>query len=124
MLDRPTSLLKRRADMPRQPFPECHEGVGVVDWTNMLSGNELEGRRLNFIHDDIIPPGASIGVHPHHDQEEIYIILAGEGVMTLDDVEHPVGPGDATVVFPGGNHGLKNTGSADLRLIVVNVRAE
>lgn len=31
----------------------------------------------------------------------------------------PIGPGDVAVVWPGGSHGLENTGEADLRFIVV-----
>jgi mannose-6-phosphate isomerase-like protein (cupin superfamily) len=70
-----------------------------------------------------IPAGADIGEHTHHgDDEEIYIILSGHGRMVLDGREFDVGPGHVIVNRPGGSHGLRNTGEAPLRLVVVDAR--
>ena len=113
-----TSLIKRRADMPRRHLPRCHDGEGDLDWTIVLGDGDPPARRVQSIHDDILPPGASIGIHVHDQGEEYYLILSGEGIMTLDGIEHAVGPGDLTAVFAGGSHGLRNTGSDDLRVIV------
>jgi uncharacterized cupin superfamily protein len=116
-----TSLFRAREDMPRGPLPECHGGEGELDWVRVLDGEALEGRHLQFFHDDIIPPGASIGVHPHEGDEEYYFIISGRGVMTLDGEQHGIGPGDIAAVFPGGEHGLENTSDEDMRIIVVSV---
>ena len=118
----PTTLLRKREGMPRQPLPECHGGVGDLDWTDMLAGVALETSKVQFIHDDILRPGVSIGVHPHDTKEEYYIILEGKGIMTLDGTAHEVGPGDVTAIFPGGRHGLVNTGEVDMRVIVVGLK--
>ncbi len=53
------------------------------------------------------------------DDEEYYYIVSGQGVMTLDDEEFEVRAGDITAVFPGGRHALRNTGTTDLRFIVI-----
>ena len=113
-----TTLIRRRADMPHRLLPRCHDGEGDLDWTIVLDGGEPRDRRVHFVHDDVLPAGASIGVHVHDQGEEYYLILSGEGIMTLDGVEHAVGPGDLTAVFAGGSHGLRNIGSDDLRVIV------
>ena len=116
-----TALLKKRAEMQRQPLPECHHGHGALDWTNVLAAADLAGRHLNFFHDDVLAPGVSIGVHHHSQDEEYYYILSGRGKMTLDGELFPVAAGDITAVYPGGCHGLENDGDEDLRIIVISV---
>jgi uncharacterized cupin superfamily protein len=117
----PTTLIKRSEEMQREPLPNCHDGQGALDWISVLSDADVCGRRLNFIHDDILAPGVTIGLHRHQDDEEYYYIVSGQGVMTLDGVRHEVKPGDITAVFPGGEHGLENTGAEDLRIVVICV---
>jgi quercetin dioxygenase-like cupin family protein len=117
-----TTLLKKREEMVREPLENCHDGVGALDWTIVLDHNDLKGRVLNFIHDDILPPGVSIGYHKHSGDEEYYYIVSGEGTMTLDGESMKVTGGDITAVYPGGMHALENTGTEDLRIIVISVR--
>ena len=119
-----TTFLKKRQDMPRRPLEHCHEGAGAIDWTSVLDGDEPGGQRMRFIHDDILPPGTSVGVHRHTDDQEYYIILSGRGAMTLDGQQVDVAAGDIAAVFPGGSHGLVNNSSEVLHLIVISVAAE
>ena len=95
-----------------------------MSWTDVLNKGDLKGRRVNFIHDDILSPGVSIGLHEHTKEEEYYYIISGKGIMTLDSHDFEVTAGDITVVFPGGRHAIRNIGSDDLRLIVFNVAAD
>ena len=115
-----TTLIKRRRDMVRQPLPKCHDGKGALDWINVLGGADTEGKHINFIHDDILPPGVSIGIHTHEHDEEYYYIVSGSGTMTLDGEQFKVGAGDITAVYPGGSHGLENDTGEDLRIIVIS----
>jgi mannose-6-phosphate isomerase-like protein (cupin superfamily) len=117
-----TTLLKRREDMLREPLENCHGGIGALDWIVVLDHNDLKDRGVNFIHDDILPPGVSIGYHQHTGDEEYYYIVSGKGLMTLDGESFEVTGGDITAVYPGGMHGLENTGTEDLRIIVISVR--
>lgn len=116
-----TTYLKKASQMKEVPLRECHGGQGDVKWTDVLSGSPVEGKRLNFIHDDILKPGVTIGVHRHEDDEEYYYIISGQGIMTLDGKEYDVGPGDIAAVFPGGTHGLSNNSQHDIRIIVFSV---
>jgi len=117
-----TTFLKKRKDMRHEPLENCHGGLGALDWIEVLDSNDLKGRGLNFVHDDVLPSGVSIGAHRHTGDEEYYYIVSGKGMMTLDDVRFEVAAGDITAVYPGGVHGLENTGSDDLRLIVISAR--
>ena len=116
-----TTFIKKREAMPRQPLGNCHDGEGALDWIVVLDRSNPNDGSLNFLHDDILAPGVSIGLHKHTDDEEYYYIVSGTGVMTLDQERVEVKAGDITAVFPGGEHGLENTGSEDLRIIVISV---
>ena len=117
-----TTFVKKQKEMRRQPLEQCHDGRGALDWTCILNGEELQGRGVNFIHDDVLPPGVSIGPHRHTGDEEYYYIISGRGLMTLNQERIEVAAGDITAVFPGGLHGLENTGDQDLRLIVISIK--
>lgn len=116
-----TTMIKKRAQMHRGPLPECHDGKGALDFTSVLDGKDLQGKHLNFFHDDVLAPGVSIGVHRHEGDEEYYYVVSGKGTMTLDGETFAVQAGDITAVYPGGEHGLENDSEEDLRIIVVSV---
>ena len=74
----------------------AHEGKDLIQLTRAL---DLEGQnsQLIFVDYAVIPPGASIGIHDHKEIEEVYIILEGEGELTLGDDCPRVARGD--VIF-------------------------
>lgn len=61
--------------------------------------------------------GAGIGLH-QHDHDEIYYVVSGTGVYTLDGKEHTVGPGNAMLTRPGSTHTIRQTGDEDLVLLI------
>ena len=79
---------------------------------------------IRFIDLSVLGPGADIGRHTHQpDNEELYVVVSGKGLMTLDDREFEVGPGHVIVNRPGGTHGLKNIGAEELRIVVIEVES-
>ena len=59
-----------------------------------------------------LEPGASIGVHQHVEDEELYVIISGEGdYIDNDGKRHAMKPGDIAFCLKGESHGLVNTGS-------------
>jgi len=68
-----------------------------------------------------VPAGSSIPVHRHDQDEEIYFIFEGEGILTVDGEEVRVGPGALAACRQGGSHGLVNTSEREIRLIVVAI---
>lgn len=98
----------------------AHDGSRPIH-SKRLTERE-SGSFANFIDVSIVPVGADIGIHTHTmDNEEIYIVLSGRGLMYVDGQEFEVTDGDVIVNRPGGTHGLKNIGDVDLRLVVVEV---
>ena len=65
----------------------------------------------------VLKPGSGIGYHVQQ-EDEIYYVLSGRGIMTLDGKPVEVGPGTAILTRTGSSHGLKQTGNDDLVIII------
>jgi mannose-6-phosphate isomerase-like protein (cupin superfamily) len=64
-----------------------------------------------------LKPGSGIGYHEQK-EDEIYYVLSGRGVMTIDGKSFDVTPGTAVLTRPGSSHGLKQTGPDDLVILI------
>jgi len=64
-----------------------------------------------------LKPGSGIGDHEQK-EDEIYYVLSGRGMMTLDGKSFEVGPGTAILTRPGSSHGLKQVGNEDLVILI------
>lgn len=69
-----------------------------------------------------LKPGSGIGYHEQK-EDEIYYVLSGRGLMTIDGKEFEVGPGTAVLTRPGSSHGLKQMGTADLVIMINYLQA-
>ena len=99
----------------------CHDGLGELLCRTVLNEGDSDVG-IRFVHDDVMPPGASIGEHEHTDDEELYLVVSGHGTMIMDGVPTPMGPGDASLVKRGHTHALINGPDEPMRLIVVCVK--
>jgi quercetin dioxygenase-like cupin family protein len=97
-----------------------HKGEGEVRSVRLYDQADFD-TPLRFLYYTEIPPGASIGYHKHRDDEEMYIVLEGSGLMTVDEETRQVKAGDAILNKPFGSHSLKNDTSRDLKLLVFEV---
>jgi uncharacterized cupin superfamily protein len=72
----------------------------------------------------VVPAGRrAFPFHNHHNNEELFFILDGQGTLRFGDQEYPVRPGDVIACPPGGPevaHQLINTGSEDLRYLALS----
>ena len=64
-----------------------------------------------------IPVGGTVTLHYHKVTEELYYILSGTGLMTIEDEVQEVGPGDTIVIAPGQRHKIANNGQVPLVLL-------
>ncbi len=69
-------------------------------------------------------PMAYVQEHVHKVQEQIYYVLEGEGILTLDGEKHLMRPHDYVYVPPGVRHSFANTGLAGLVFLVVTTPAD
>jgi mannose-6-phosphate isomerase-like protein (cupin superfamily) len=113
-----------RCNLHQLPLDEvrAHGGEGVIRFARIAEARALAGA-CNFIDYAELPPGASIGRHRHAaDEEELYLVLEGKGWMWRDGEQFEVRSGDLVHNRAGGEHGLRNTGGAPLRLFVFELR--
>ncbi|MDP2949660.1 MAG: cupin domain-containing protein [Chloroflexota bacterium] len=66
-------------------------------------------------------PGSEQDVHAHPDNEQVYVIVRGRGLMKVGDEEQEVGPGTMVFIPPRTGHAIRNTG--DEPLIYVSATA-
>lgn len=96
---------------------QAHGGQGEIR-NVFLYGAEDFTTALRFVIYSELQPGDSIGYHTHGNNEEVYVVLAGEGTMTVNGTVRPVRTGDVLLNRPGWSHGLVNSGEGVLRLLV------
>ncbi len=96
----------------------CKEGWddelhGRIQWCTLFSAERTPTEALTAGVAEIMP-GNQLKVH-RHAPPELYYLLAGKGVVTIDGVEYLVSA-DTAVFIPGNAaHGLRNTGQTTLR---------
>ncbi|HSL22441.1 MAG TPA: cupin domain-containing protein [Vicinamibacterales bacterium] len=94
--------------------PGTHGGGGQTvgySFFKRAAGLRLVFRKRAF------KPGSAIGYHAQKD-DEIYYVLSGRGVMTIDGRSFEVTPGTAVLTRPGSSHGLKQAGNEDLVILI------
>jgi uncharacterized cupin superfamily protein len=76
----------------------------------------------------ILPPGkAQCPFHNHHGEEEMFVILQGEGELRFGDQRFRIRRHDVIACPPGGRdvaHQIINTGSTTMRYLAISNLAE
>jgi quercetin dioxygenase-like cupin family protein len=92
---------------------------GTILWRTLLSGDRTPTAQMTLGVTDVGPGQPSPFNLHRHAQAEIYYVLSGEGVVSIDGAEHALRAGSS--VFIPGNvwHGARNTGAGVLRLLYV-----
>lgn len=103
------------ARIPWQEFPG-HFGGAL---SKALVGRETCGAtRLDF-RISCYQPMAHVADHVHQVQEQIYFVLEGEGLLTLDGRKVLLRKNDYVFVLPGIRHDFTNEGTTPLVFLVV-----
>ena len=64
-------------------------------------------------------PGQSHRLHAHAGMDKLYYVIDGEGLFLLEGSEKPMRAGDMLVAPDGVPHGVRNSSSARLLVMVV-----
>ncbi|MGH3190965.1 MAG: cupin domain-containing protein [Streptosporangiaceae bacterium] len=80
-------------------------GTGAARWKQLVNGMHQPGGWgcVEYVE---LPPGASCGRHLHATREEIYYILSGTAVMSINGEETPVTAGEMITCPLGTIHGI------------------
>lgn len=72
---------------------------------------------------NVVPQGFKMPFnHKHKQNEEVYLILKGEGVLTIDGDRIAVSEGSAVRVAPEAVRAIENTGGGELQFICVQAK--
>jgi mannose-6-phosphate isomerase-like protein (cupin superfamily) len=94
--------------------PGTHDGGGQTVGYSFF--DKTPGMKFIF-RKRALRPGAGVGLHEQH-EDEVYYVLSGKGVMTVDDTKVDMTPGTAVLTRPGSSHSLKQIGGDDLVVLI------
>jgi mannose-6-phosphate isomerase-like protein (cupin superfamily) len=106
-------IVQQDADIAKTE-PGTHNGGGQTvgySFFDKTPGLTLVFRKRS------LKPGSAIGYHEQK-EDEIYYVLSGRGVMTVDGKTFDVGPGTAILTRPRSSHGIKQAGTEDLVMLI------
>jgi mannose-6-phosphate isomerase-like protein (cupin superfamily) len=99
-----------RSIVDREPEVEHNGTVPVWYLVHPREIKELtDGGFVELINEFEVAAGGAVfpHIHPTH---EWYFVMSGRGVMTVDDEERPVEPGDLVYIPPDQVHSLRPAG--------------
>lgn len=99
---------------------EVMEGSGGATWR--LARKTLGAEAFGFNVVDIAP-GGEIPAHDHaeDDQEEVFVILDGQGTIVTGDEEHEAPAGTYCRFAPDVNRTIRNNSDAPVRALLIGV---
>ena len=90
-------------------------------------GPRLGAKDLGYSY-DVVPPGKrSCPFHSHHGEEEMFLILEGEGELRFGDQRYPIRRHDVIACPTGGPevaHQIINTGTTTMRYLALSTLSE
>ncbi len=95
-----------------------HGGDGIIQKSRILSSIDFE-TNIDFIDYVIVPPNTTIGIHTHGENEELYIILNGSAVMTINSKQMNVKKGDIIINRRGMTHALRNNTNMQTDILII-----
>ena len=106
-------IVQRDAEIARNE-PGTHNGGGQTIGYSFF--DKTPGMKFVF-RKRALHQGAGVGPHEQH-EDEVYYVLSGKGVMTVDDTPVDMTTGTAVLTRPGSSHSLKQVGSEDLVVLI------
>jgi mannose-6-phosphate isomerase-like protein (cupin superfamily) len=98
----------------------AHNGAGKIRFCRPYNSEDFDSN-LSFVDYVEVPANCSIGEHRHGNNEEVYFIVSGSGLMRVDGTEFEVKKGDLIPNEPGGTHSLSNHAVDPLCVLVWEV---
>jgi quercetin dioxygenase-like cupin family protein len=98
--------------------PEAwNDARGRLSFHTLISGEATPSNGL-VAGVAVVEPGGSLALHSHA-QPEIYFVLEGAAVVTVDGVERTVSTGDAVFIPGNARHASRNQSDKAFRILYV-----
>ena len=116
MSAKPVMVHEDERDWESWPEEEVAER-GNVQWRTLISAGLTASTGLT-LGVALVPSGGNLSAH-RHEQPEVYLVLDGNGIVTVDRVSTRVRPGTSVFIPGGAIHSVRSTGPTDLRFAFV-----
>jgi len=114
-------MIRKRDAMKVETREQMRGGTGTIQLRHAFQETEFTVP-CRLCATLTLPPGASIGRHEHRQEEEIYIVLSGSGLLDDGADRKRIEAGDAVLTGNGGAHAVSNDGDTPLELLAVILR--
>lgn len=111
-------MIRKNNNLESEVRTEMRGGKGAVTIRHFFKQGEIKAK-CRLCSRLILPPGASIGMHKHETEDELFIIESGKGIIDTGREKINVEAGDAILTGNGEEHALINAGSEPLEVIAI-----
>jgi len=112
------------ADIELKPRPAAYAAPGDHFDAHLGEiGNRIGARKLGYNVTQIPPGKRAFPFHNHRVNEELFLVLEGDGEVRIGTQRHAIRAGDVIACPPGGPesaHQIINTSLADLKIFAVS----
>lgn len=105
-------MIKSVHDIVPEVAENVRGGTGCVTAHKLL--DLFPGSAIKSVGIVRLEPGASVGPHSHHGEEDFYFCISGSGVVVDNGLEHPFTPGTLQITRDGETQAIRNTGETEL----------
>jgi len=111
-------MIRKAAEMSSEVRENMRGGPGAVTVRHIFKPDEIHAKN-RLCARLIIPPGAGIGLHRHDQEDELYVVIGGTGLLDEDGQTTRVAAGDAVLTGRGASHAIRNDGCEPLEILAV-----
>jgi mannose-6-phosphate isomerase-like protein (cupin superfamily) len=112
------------SSLPSATFPfdqlPLNKTSGGAEARPVLKGKLATGESLE-VHETMLAPGGMPHPPHHHAHSEMWLIREGTVEITINGVNHRLGPGGVGFVRSNDEHGIKNVGATPANYFVVAI---
>jgi mannose-6-phosphate isomerase-like protein (cupin superfamily) len=109
-------MIRTANEMTTEVREKMRGGPGSVRFAHLFKPEEF-GAPVRLCARLTLAPGSGIGEHEHVAEDEVYVILQGEGMLSEGVGPRKVVAGDAVLTGRGGRHSIVNTGRDELQIL-------
>ena len=113
-------MIKNYLNAARQNLEKSHDGKGPYALYEIWGKDDFKSN-CDFIDRVTIPANSEVGYHKHGNNEEMYIVLEGQGTMIIGGKKQNIKKGDMVLNPAFGEHGLINDSDHDIELLVIQI---